>query len=179
MGNIELADYCYFKPGQRKSTDIESMGVPTNKEDPSERVNDSQVVLSQPLDEQENEATEVGGAHKEAEPKIVSQLENSTVRQSTESVATASGVCAGSSNCDDHSVRIIRIDSKVKLFPSNIESMFNRGKISFECDTLNDAQCLKYLKTNLLDCKLAIAKAMSSACSISKRAGKIPFNKNG
>ena len=71
----------------------------------------------------------------------------------------------------------MRNDNAVKIYPSNIENLFNRGKITFSCSTLNESQCLQYLKSNLLDCKLSIAKAMSTENTLPKSRSK-NLNKN-
>ena len=57
-------------------------------------------------------------------------------------------------------INIIKKCNSVVLNTSNIDSNFRNGVIKFENNGgLSQKECLTYLTQNLLDCKLAIAKA--------------------
>ena len=131
-----------------------------------------------PLVKLGNPPGDVGGASGREEPMAPAEAVSKSDDQCVEDAA---GVRVRSNvTCSaEHSVKIFKKDGTVKLYPSNIESLYNKGKIGFSCDTLNEYKCLEYLKSNLLDCKLAIARAVVNPATSTKTRSKTSNKNNG
>ena len=178
MGNLKLTDYCCLGSVEGQAAHQATQIPSTNQEEDSsmlKHIPDNGTDL--PLVGREEPTTTEGGASGGVVTDTVLPRKGELKRQSSVVDHDGSKARVVSSKTLEHMVKIMRNDNAVKIYPSNIENLFNRGKITFSCSTLNESQCLQYLKSNLLDCKLSIAKAMSTENTLPKSRSK-KLNKN-
>ena len=186
LGTVKLSDYGFLAPQgtpsanqncqHDPSTNHNAQIVPSTNQNISCKTsfvltNDIQAQpaldLKTSLDGREREDVLVEGEERSVIVGGACDDHSVTVAPSTESQCdeSASGKAVGAAPTKkvEHSITIVKYDEYVKLYPSNIESLLKRRKINLVCSTISASQCIEYFRSNLLDCKLAIAKCVSNS----------------